>query len=102
LGIVHLYKPNIELVYEKQILENKRIYSQSWSKVLHYILEIEKPFGQQMPTLEQLNQMGLTKLKDKDRQNIKDKFSVILSVFYHLVTTHVSSFLGCQQRNRRD
>ncbi|XP_074602696.1 exocyst complex component 7 [Brevipalpus obovatus] len=69
LEIVRLYNHDIELVYEKQIMENKRIYSQSWSRVLHYILELEK--GPSMDTSDSAN----AKLKEKDRQMIKDRFA---------------------------
>ncbi|XP_005100181.2 exocyst complex component 7 [Aplysia californica] len=56
--------------YNSQILEQKRDYSQSWSKVLHYILEVDKPMSQQ-----RTNNQDTVKLKDKERQNIKDKFT---------------------------
>ena len=69
-----MYNSEIEMVYEEQILENKRTYSQCWSRVLHYVLEIDKPLSQPR-TLPDMNGGGL-KLKDKDRQNIKDKFAV--------------------------
>ncbi len=77
LNIVHMYNSEIESVYEEQMLDCKRIYSQSWSRVLHYVLEIDKPLSQQR-TLPEMNNMAAMKLKDKDRQNIKDKFSVSL------------------------
>lgn len=75
LDIVHLYNQNIEYFYEDQILENKRIYSQSWSRVLHFILELDKPLSQQRLAPE-MSQMMNMKLKDRDRRNIKDKFAV--------------------------
>lgn len=75
MKIVHLYNSEIEAVYEEQILECKRIYSQSWSRVLHYVLEVDKPVSQQR-IMPEMNQLPNMKLKDKDRQNIKDKFSV--------------------------
>ncbi|XP_054167023.1 exocyst complex component 7-like [Oppia nitens] len=74
LNIVEMYNPEIELVYEEQMLDAKRIYSQSWSRILHYVLEMDKPFSQQR-TLPEMNNMANMKLKDKDRQNIKDKFA---------------------------
>ncbi|CAG2110908.1 unnamed protein product [Medioppia subpectinata] len=74
LNIVHMYNREIESVYEEQMLDSKRIYSQSWSRVLHYVLEMDKPFSQQR-TLPEMNNMANMKLKDKDRQNIKDKFA---------------------------
>ncbi|CAG2117166.1 unnamed protein product [Medioppia subpectinata] len=69
-----MYNREIESVYEEQMLDSKRIYSQSWSRVLHYVLEMDKPFSQQR-TLPEMNNMANMKLKDKDRQNIKDKFA---------------------------
>jgi len=74
-----MYSPDIESVYEEQMLDCKRIYSQSWSRVLHYVLEIDKPLSQQR-TLPEMNNMASMKLKDKDRQNIKDKFSVSFTI----------------------
>ncbi|CAG2164455.1 unnamed protein product, partial [Oppiella nova] len=74
LNIVHMYNREIESVYEEQMLDSKRIYSQSWSRVLHYVLEMDKPFSQQR-TLPEMNNMANMRLKDKDRQNIKDKFA---------------------------
>lgn len=79
MKIVHLYNSEIEAVYEEQILECKRIYSQSWSRVLHYVLEVDKPVSQQR-IMPEMNQLPNMRLKDKDRQNIKDKFSVSLNL----------------------
>ena len=79
MKIVHLYNSEIEAVYEEQILECKRIYSQSWSRVLHYVLEVDKPVSQQR-IMPEMNHLPNMRLKDKDRQNIKDKFSVSLNL----------------------
>ncbi|RUS71635.1 hypothetical protein EGW08_020605 [Elysia chlorotica] len=70
LDILSKWNPQIATFYESQILEQKRDYSKSWSKVLHIILEVDKPMSQQR-TASQDN----TKLKDKERQNIKDRFT---------------------------
>lgn len=70
-----MYNPEVEAYYESQMLEAKRVYSQSWSRVLHYVLEIDKPLSQQRMQPEMLAVAGM-RLKDKDRQNIKDKFNV--------------------------
>ena len=78
-----MYNQDIESVYEEHLLDCKRIYSQSWSKVLHYVLEIDKPLSQQR-TLPEMN----NRLKDKDRQNIKDKFMVGFPLNY----THFRNF----------
>ncbi|XP_077980769.1 exocyst complex component 7-like isoform X2 [Glandiceps talaboti] len=74
-GMIKLIKKNnsnVENYYEETILEQKRQYSKSWSKVLTYILEVHKPTSSQRTSTPDLG--GHTKLKDKDRQNIKDKF----------------------------
>ncbi|XP_059167515.1 exocyst complex component 7-like [Physella acuta] len=70
-GLIELLKAwnkEIAVFYNNQIIEQKKDYSQSWSKVLHYILEMDKPFSQQRAQEH-------VKLKDKERQNIKDKFT---------------------------
>ncbi|VDI82232.1 exocyst complex component 7, partial [Mytilus galloprovincialis] len=78
LNLIHLCNKDVGQYYEDQIHEQKRLYSESWSKVLHYILEIDEPLSQQrlmMPDVKRL-MMPDVKLKDKEKQNIKDKFSV--------------------------
>ena len=65
----HSHKP-----HSPQILEQKRMYSESWSKVLHFIMEVDKPLSQQRVVGQDKEGSGV-KLKDKDRQNIKDKFT---------------------------
>ncbi|KAH9519228.1 Exocyst complex component 7 [Bulinus truncatus] len=70
-GLIDLlltWNKDIASFYNDQILEQKRDYSQSWSKVLHYILEMDKPMSQHRA-------QDHVKLKDKERQNIKDKFT---------------------------
>ncbi|RWS30152.1 Exocyst complex component 7-like protein, partial [Leptotrombidium deliense] len=74
LSIVHMYDPKTEYIYENRIIENKRVYSQSWSRVLHFVLEMDKPLSQQR-VVPEMNQIANMRLKDKDRQNIKDKFA---------------------------
>ncbi|XP_023229802.1 exocyst complex component 7-like [Centruroides sculpturatus] len=69
IEIVSKCSPDLEDYYNDQICDQKRIYSQSWSRVLHYVLEIDKPIS------TTLTQAPTLKLKDKDRQNIKDKFT---------------------------
>lgn len=78
LNIVHMYNPNIEVIYEEQILENKLTYSQSWSKVLHFLLEVDKPYSQQRVAPDVTG--NPSKMKDKHRQNIKDRFYVSRNV----------------------
>lgn len=70
LEIVHAHAPNVESSYNESIKEQKRIYSQSWSRVLHFVMEVEKPISQQT-----LTQGSSLKLRDKDRENIKQKFA---------------------------
>lgn len=70
LKIVRMYNDDIEVVYDNQILENKRIYSQSWSRVLHFLLELDKK-----PSTE-IGESPMSKLKDKDRHLIKERFAV--------------------------
>ncbi|XP_064623116.1 exocyst complex component 7-like isoform X2 [Lineus longissimus] len=64
------YNKDVEKYYNEQLLEHMRLYSQSWSRVLHYIYEPSKPASlQKTPSPES------GKLKDKERQTIKDKFA---------------------------
>lgn len=63
LEVVEGYESSLGQQYLDQIRDQKRLYSQSWSRVLHYVLEVDRPLS---PS---------AKLKDKDRQTIKDKFT---------------------------
>lgn len=63
LDVVHSYEPALGQQYEDNVRDQKRLYSQSWSRVLHYVLEVDRPLSPG------------AKLKDKDRQSIKDKFT---------------------------
>ncbi|XP_055876653.1 exocyst complex component 7-like isoform X1 [Biomphalaria glabrata] len=74
LDLLSSWNKEIEFFYNNQILEQKSDYSESWSKVLHYILEMDKPMSQHR-TQDQVKVPLLHKLKDKERQNIKDKFT---------------------------
>ncbi|XP_076343413.1 exocyst complex component 7-like isoform X2 [Tachypleus tridentatus] len=47
LDIVHLYNDNVGEHYNDEIRDQKRIYSQSWSRVLHYVMEVDRPISQQ-------------------------------------------------------
>ncbi|XP_050394156.1 exocyst complex component 7 [Patella vulgata] len=69
LKLLLMWNDKVEGFYLEQIQVQKRFYSQSWSKVLHYLLEVDKPISIQRA------QDPAAKLKDKDRQNIKDKFT---------------------------
>ncbi|XP_054724475.1 exocyst complex component 7-like [Uloborus diversus] len=75
LEIVQLHNPGAENNYMDQIREQKRVYSQSWSRVLHYVMEVDKPISQQRASLNTAQVPVSMKLRDKDKQNIKDKFT---------------------------
>ncbi|CAG0881649.1 unnamed protein product [Cyprideis torosa] len=64
IEVISTYQPDIEKHYHGQILENKRVYSQSWSRVLHHILSNDLPSSSLQPD----------KMRDKERQIVKDKF----------------------------
>nr|XP_022317567.1 exocyst complex component 7-like isoform X1 [Crassostrea virginica] len=72
LDLIHTWNKDVGQFYEDRINEQKKAYSESWSKVMHYITEVHEPISQQrIHALESSKE----KLKDKERQNIKDKFS---------------------------
>ncbi|XP_045598800.1 exocyst complex component 7 isoform X1 [Procambarus clarkii] len=66
LHLVALIEPQCDKMYNDQIMEQKRLYSQSWSRVLHYLVNHDD-----VP----LSVIQAGKLRDKDRQLIKDKFA---------------------------
>ncbi|KAG1684835.1 Exocyst complex component 7 [Nymphon striatum] len=72
IEIIAEVQPGIEDYYQDQITDQKRLYSQSWSRVLHFVMEVDKPISQQKVT--PINSQVI-KLKDKERQIIKDKFT---------------------------
>lgn len=57
--------------YEDKIIECKREYSKCWSKLINYIDDLLK-----------YNPYQDGKLKDKDRQLLKDRFSVIKFILF--------------------
>ena len=67
LDVVSLAAPECQANYQEMITEQKRIYSQSWEKVLYYIWNSDD-----IPSVI-LNAPG--KLQDKYCKVIKDKFS---------------------------
>lgn len=69
IELIHLWNKDVHSFYEDQILEQKKLYSQSWSKVMHYVMEMNEPISSQRLANPD------AKLKDKERQNIKDKFT---------------------------
>ncbi|XP_020611078.1 exocyst complex component 7-like [Orbicella faveolata] len=58
----------VEKQYQQLIDEQKTTYQKCWGKVLNFLLEMEKPMSGHRVNEPQ------TKLKDKQRQMIKDKF----------------------------
>ncbi|KAK7861732.1 hypothetical protein R5R35_008704 [Gryllus longicercus] len=63
---VQLSKPNFESTYHKMINDNKDAYTQSWGKVLSNIWPLDDP---------QLANFSASKMRDKDRSIIKEKFA---------------------------
>lgn len=70
LDLIHTWNKDVGQYYEDRINEQKKLYSESWSRVMHYITEVHEPISQQ-----RILAMETSKLKDKEKQNIKDKFS---------------------------
>lgn len=70
LDLIHTWNKDVGQYYEDRINEQKKLYSESWSRVMHYITEVHEPISQQ-----RIQAMETSKLKDKEKQNIKDKFS---------------------------
>lgn len=70
LDLIHTWNKDVGQFYEDRINEQKKLYSESWSRVMHYITEVHEPISQQ-----RIQAMENSKLKDKEKQNIKDKFS---------------------------
>ena len=88
VNIVNMYDRDIELFYEEQILQNKKDYSKSWSKILQIILEYDAKGNSLTHSSSGSGTLGHSgygnydfsphgsnvKMKDKERQVIKDKF----------------------------
>lgn len=68
VSIVQLRMPEIEDRYGELLQQQKSSYAQSWSRVLHYISENQKPVSTSGISPD-------TKLKEKDRNLIKEKFT---------------------------
>ncbi|XP_053390716.1 exocyst complex component 7-like [Mercenaria mercenaria] len=69
IDLIHKWNKDVEMFYEEQIMDQKKAYSQSWSRVMHFILEMNEPMSSQRMANPD------AKLKDKEKQNIKDKFT---------------------------
>ncbi|XP_062587562.1 exocyst complex component 7-like [Saccostrea cucullata] len=72
LDLIHTWNKDVGQFYEDRINEQKKSYSESWSRVMHYITEVNEPISQQRI---QAMESSRERLKDKEKQNIKDKFS---------------------------
>lgn len=68
----------VEKQYQELIDEQKATYQKCWGKVLNFLLEMDKPMSAHRAAEPQ------TKLKDKQRQAIKDKFKGFNTEFEEL------------------
>lgn len=68
----------VEKQYEGLIDEQKATYQKCWGKVLNFLLEMDKPMSTHKASEQQ------TRLKDKQRQLIKDKFKGFNTEFEEL------------------
>ncbi|KAL4239242.1 Exocyst complex component 7 [Mactra antiquata] len=81
IELIHSWHKDVQSFYEDKIVEEKKNYSQSWSRVMHYILEMNEPMSSQRMTNPD------AKLKDKEKQNIKDKFTGFNKEFEEIMRT---------------
>lgn len=47
LDLIHTWNKDVGQFYEDRINEQKKLYSESWSRVMHYITEVHEPISQQ-------------------------------------------------------
>ncbi|KAF7496440.1 Exocyst complex component 7 [Sarcoptes scabiei] len=93
MSIVLLYKNDIEIDLMDQIRDFKTDYQRCWSKVIQYITD-EDGFHSNPTSFQSYSssnfQNGLkeTRLKDKERQLIKDKFSGFNKEFEAVINAH--------------
>lgn len=66
ISIIQLYNPDVEIQYNVLIKQHRRQYMQSWNRLLQVLQDARTVSLPYKPT---------DKLKDKDRQLIKDKFN---------------------------
>ncbi|OQR76982.1 exocyst complex component 7-like [Tropilaelaps mercedesae] len=71
LDVVQEFFPSMGDHYLENLREEKRRYSQSWSHVLHYIVDVDRSLTMASPR----GPTDSLKMKEKDRQAIKDKFA---------------------------
>lgn len=95
--ILNLYDRDAEVFYEELILESKKEYSKSWSRILHMLRDVDSgrssatssghgfpaamtaggsSFSSGGSSYDLSQQLSNMKLKEKERQAIKEKFSV--------------------------
>ncbi|XP_072029922.1 exocyst complex component 7-like isoform X1 [Amphiura filiformis] len=79
LSLVVHSKPDIERDYEEKIRIQKTEYSRSWSRVLQHVIDGSKPMAVNLDP---------SKMKDKERQQIKDRFKGFNQDFEDLFKTH--------------
>ncbi|XP_047736815.1 exocyst complex component 7 [Hyalella azteca] len=66
MATLELVESHAKQHYRDQILQQKKLYSQSWSAVLHHLCPAEE-----LPAA----QLTAGKIRDRDRQILKDRFS---------------------------
>ncbi|XP_028967641.1 exocyst complex component 7 [Galendromus occidentalis] len=71
LEVVQEFYPSMGEHYLENLREEKRKYSQSWSTVLHYIVDVDRSLTVASPR----GSADSLKIKEKDRQAIKEKFA---------------------------
>lgn len=96
MAILNLYDRDAEVFYEELILESKKEYSKSWSRILHMLRDVDSgrssasasghgfpagmtaggSFSSGGSSYDLSQQLSNMKLKEKERQAIKEKFSV--------------------------
>nr|CAB3243997.1 exocyst complex component 7 [Phallusia mammillata] len=79
LVLVQVSAPNIEKIYNGFINEQKQAYLSCWNKVHNYLNDDNKALANVHPGM---------KLKDKDKQAVKEKFKLFNNDVEDLVKTH--------------
>jgi exocyst complex component 7 len=79
-------KKDLKLFYQNEIRDYKKEYSACWSKLLSYIID-----------LNQRNPFNDSKLKDKERQLLKDRFSGFNKEFEDIYETQKSYCIPSEQ-----
>jgi len=79
-------KRDLKLFYDNEILNFKREYSKCWSKLLSYIRD-----------LNESNPFNEAKMKDKERQLLKDRFSGFNKEFEEIYETQKKFYIPSEQ-----